>query len=316
MNVFISYRRDDTAGHAGRLYDFLQARFGPDHVFMDLSAIHSGQNFVDEIDRAVRQCDALVAVIGDTWLTCATARGRRLDDPADFVRSEIAVALARGIPVIPVLVEGAAMPQAAALPDALKPLALRQANELSDARWAYDVERLVQALEKLGGASRVAVRRTRAAVAAAVALVVVLGAAFAFRTLRETPPANEPERASPVAVAPAPKLDGVWAADVKYPWGAQYTERFSFKVDGDEILGTASFLRSPRGIVSGTIKGDRIEFQTRTQEVLGDWNKPRDVIHRYRGRISGDEIAFSKQTEGASSDLPVEFTARRTPDAR
>jgi hypothetical protein len=69
-----------------------------------------------------------------------------------------------------------------------------------------------------------------------------------------------------------------------------------------------------RGILAGTLSGDRVQFQTRTQEVRGDWNNPKDVVHRYRGTISGDAIAFSMQTESASSSLPVEFTARRDAD--
>ena len=77
MSIFISYRRADSAGHAGRLYDSLQAHFGRDNVFMDLSAIDSGQNFVDAIETAVRSCDALVAIIGDDWLTSTEEGGRR-----------------------------------------------------------------------------------------------------------------------------------------------------------------------------------------------------------------------------------------------
>src|SRR5688572_1417339 len=181
MRIFISYRRSDTAGHAGRLYDSLQAHFGRDNVFMDLSAIDSGQDFVDAIDAAVRSCDALVAIIGDEWLTCLDERGRRIDHPADFVRSEIGAALARGIPVFPVLVEGTTMPPADALPEVLKPLAKRQAHELSDRRWSYDVESLINAIEKLGSKRHVWDRRTRLSLAAAIVLLAIGVAVFAYR---------------------------------------------------------------------------------------------------------------------------------------
>ncbi|MNC86075.1 hypothetical protein D3C83_17050 [compost metagenome] len=78
------------------------------------------------------------------------------------------------------------------------------------------------------------------------------------------------------------------------------------------MLGTASFLGTPRGILRGTVEGDRITFETRTQEVLGDWNNPRDVVHRYRGTLGDGTIRFTMQSEGGSSTVPVEFTAERS----
>jgi YVTN family beta-propeller protein len=144
--IFISYRREDTAGHAGRLYDRLSERFGEDQVFMDLT-IEPGADFVRRIDEGVASCAVLIALIGDEWLSAEVGGdGRRLDDPRDFVRLEISSALERGIPVIPVLVHGASMPQPEELPDALAQLARRNAIELSDTRWAYDVGRLIETL--------------------------------------------------------------------------------------------------------------------------------------------------------------------------
>ena len=477
MRIFISYRREDSAGHTGRLYDALQAHFGQENVFMDLSAIDAGQNFVDAIETAIGSCDVLIAVIGKEWLTCLGAAGRRLEDPGDFVRAEIAAALERGIPVIPVLVEGTPMPSASALPDPLKPLAKRNALELSDARWSYDIGRLIQAAEKIAGKTQGWQRRTWLAAAATLALVAVLGSVFFVRTLQRpgngggdaeayaargtelltsgnydgaiaelnraieidpraesyynrgfayfskndldkaiadwnsvvnldprdarayrqrgnayftkgdyrlavadynraielepgdakahynrgmvfkargeadkaiadfntvltlandrdaerdartqlaelAPPSRGPGRAAGETArgagaaettppAQSASLAGEWSAEVTYPWGAKYTERFALKLDGNDVLGTASFLGTRRGIVSGTLSGNRVQFETRTQEVLGDWNNPKNVVHRYRGTISGDTIEFYMQTEGASSSEPVEFTARR-----
>src|SRR5207247_2365741 len=105
------YRREDASGHAGRLYDVLAAAFGADQVFIDVDTIEPGVDFVERIETSVASVDALVAVIGRDWLTAADAEGRRrLDNPEDFVRLEIASALSRNIRVIPVLVEGARMP--------------------------------------------------------------------------------------------------------------------------------------------------------------------------------------------------------------
>ena len=125
-DIFISYRRDDSAGYAGRLYDCLNSHFGSGRTFMDVDGIEAGKDFVRALDDNVGRCKALVAVIGPKWLTIASADGtRRLSDPQDFVRLEIANALRRNIPVFPVLMGGATMPCAHDLPDDLKALASR-----------------------------------------------------------------------------------------------------------------------------------------------------------------------------------------------
>lgn len=146
--IFISYRREDCPAHAGRLSDRLRAYFGEDAVFMDIDTIPPGRDFIDFITAAVSSCDALVALIGDDWLSCTGRDGRRrLDDPDDFVRLEIAAALQRQTMVIPVLVERASMPGPEDLPAPLAPLARHHALEISDQRWRYDVDQLIRALE-------------------------------------------------------------------------------------------------------------------------------------------------------------------------
>ena len=149
MHIFLSYRREETSGHAGRLYDALAARFEADHVFMDIDRIEPGLDFTAVLNEAVTSCDALIAVIGSRWLTAADANGRaRLQKPDDFVRLELKTALERGVRVIPALVQNAEMPSSDELPDDLRPLALRQGIELSDSRWGFDVGKLIQTLER------------------------------------------------------------------------------------------------------------------------------------------------------------------------
>ena len=314
MKVFISYRRDDSAGHTGRLYDSLRSRFGPGEIFQDHSGIDAGRNFVDVIQEAIRSCDVLLAVIGRDWLT-ATANGtRRLDEPTDLVRAEIATALELGIPVIPVLVDRAAPVSAGSLPEPLRPLATIDAHELTDERWSYDVDRLIAAIETLAGAP--APKPQRRWWIAAVAVGAVAIPVLAFVLWIASDPAS-PGRGDTPARAEAPvQVAGDWSADVAYEWGARHTERFAFTVDGQEVLGTASFLGIPRGIVDGTVEGDRVRFATRTQEVAGDWNKPTTVVHRYRGQVSGDTIRFTMESEGGSSQVPAVFTAVREPAPR
>ncbi len=148
--VFISYRREDSGGFAGRIYDRLAERLGHESVFFDVDNIPPGLDFVDVLSERVGRCDALVAIIGRHWLTSAdTDNRRRLDDPSDFVRIEIEAALGRGVRVIPVLVDGAGMPRAEDLPESLKKLARRQGVEISHTRFDSDVERLTKVLSSI-----------------------------------------------------------------------------------------------------------------------------------------------------------------------
>jgi TIR domain len=147
-SIFLSYRRSDAEGEAGRLFDDLTLRFSPHSVFMDVAAIEPGRDFRKAIDQSVAHCSILLAMIGKSWLNAVDDIGqRRLEDANDFVRIELASALRRDIPVVPVLVQGAKMPRANELPDDLKELAYRNAVELTHARWRSDVQLLVQALQ-------------------------------------------------------------------------------------------------------------------------------------------------------------------------
>ena len=149
--VFISYRREDSAGHAGRLLDRITSYFGDRiEIFMDVDSIAPGEDFIQVIENAVGACEILVAVIGNDWLTITDESGkRRLDNPEDFVRVEIATALKRNVRVIPVLVQGARMPRRDQLPEPLVNLTRRNAIEVSDARWKYDADRLIKTIEEV-----------------------------------------------------------------------------------------------------------------------------------------------------------------------
>jgi hypothetical protein len=148
VRVFVNYRRSDSGGYAGRLYDALVSQAGLE-VFMDVDKIDYGVDFPEAIEDAIAACDVVIALIGPQWLTASGADGsRRLDDPADFVRIELEAALRRHTRIIPALVQGTEMPPAAALPESLSPLARRNALELSDARWRHDMQRLLDVLER------------------------------------------------------------------------------------------------------------------------------------------------------------------------
>jgi TIR domain len=149
--IFISYRRQDAQSAAGRLYDGLQLAYREKAIFRDVVKISSGVDFVKAIEQALESCSVLLAGIGPRWLKIADAAGaRRLDDSNDITRREMEIALKYGVFVIPVLVDGAEMPAEQDLPDGLKSLAHLQAHDLSDKRWEYDLNTLVDRLAQLG----------------------------------------------------------------------------------------------------------------------------------------------------------------------
>src|SRR5262249_33575501 len=133
----------------GRLHDRLEQAFGRDNLFMDVDNIPVGVDFVTHLNDQVAACDAVLVVIGPKWAKAKDKTGqRRLHQPDDFVAIEIAAALTRDIRVIPVLVDGARMPRASELPDALKPLVRRQAAEVRHVNFGQDSETLVARMRK------------------------------------------------------------------------------------------------------------------------------------------------------------------------
>src|SRR5882724_3094042 len=145
--IAISYRREDTAPITGRIYDRLEAVFGRDRVFMDLDSIPFGVDFRTHISEALSGCQTLLVVIGPHWLGVSADGSRRIDDPMDFVRLEVAQALARAIRVIPLLIDRTEMPSSTDLPDDLKSLAFRNALRVdSGADFRHHMNRLCSSL--------------------------------------------------------------------------------------------------------------------------------------------------------------------------
>jgi hypothetical protein len=304
--VFISYRRDDSGGYAGRLFDVLAGRFGPEQTFMDLDDIRGGDDFTAVIGEKVSQCSALLAVIGDRWLTLTGPDGiRRLDAPGDFVRLEIAKALERGVRVIPVLVSGAAMPRPEDLPEALRPLSVHQAVEVRDAHFHADAGQLIELLQKTVPGLGPRTRMPRWLIPAAAVFLTAAGIATVsgvrYRQSKEAAAQVEPAAAS---------VRGKWSGTVKYDWGDSYAETFDFEVAGGELSGTASFLQRARGILDGKLEGNRVSFTTKSMVSIGE--KSYEDKHYYKGTVEGGAIKFSMMTDsGAESHVPVYFTVRR-----
>jgi hypothetical protein len=333
--IFISYRRDDSAGYARALYDRLVQHFSEERVFMDVDAIEPGLPFDEAIKSALDQCEVLLVVIGKRWMDKQAGIGLRLNDPKDFVRLEIAAALSRNIRVVPILLDGARMPTEEELPEPLRELARRNALEVSNSRFGSDTESLILAVRKALGESdgRATLRKGRGSksvlywIMGGLALGVLGAVAYFYGPLQDhRPPAQTALSESTDAAKNTPgsfiqdvrpDINGEWEADVTYDWpNARHVEHFVFRGEGDEVHGTASFLGTKKGILEGSIKKDGLRFMTRSQELLGgDSKNPKDSVHHYRGRVLGNEIKFIMQTEGGYSEhIPIEFIAKKLSD--
>ncbi|MDQ8023885.1 MAG: toll/interleukin-1 receptor domain-containing protein [Moraxellaceae bacterium] len=292
--IFISYRRDDSGGYAGRLEDALEVALGREAVFRDVQDIAPGDDFVAAIRQRLKGADTVLVLIGPRWAGRLADGRRRIDDPGDFVRMEIIAALGAPLRVIPVLLAGAKMPAEADLPDALKPLARRNAFVLSDAGWHDDFVRLLASL-------RPPRRRGAAlALAALLALAIASGAAWWW--------------SQPAAPTLAERIVGSWQGNVRYAWGDRYDERFEFKRHAGELTGTASFLTYPRAIEALRIEGNNLHFETRSQERVGESEKT--LTHRFAAEwvqdSQGERLRMRLVTTGGhSSNPPIEFEARR-----
>jgi hypothetical protein len=205
--IFISYRRADSGGWARSLHDNLDERLGTGRAFRDV-AMQGGMDFHEHVESLLDGCDVLLAIIGKSWTSITDADGnRRLDDPEDLVRREIARALERpDVDVIPVLVDGARMPTEHELPADLAPLARRQACELADSRWDYDVDNLARRLRVLLGEKPRRWRPGARLIGLGLAIAVVAGLFALWPSIKpQDAPATKAARPIEPPAAPATK---------------------------------------------------------------------------------------------------------------
>jgi len=295
--LFISYRREDSAGFAGRLTDALEQRLGAGSVFRDVDDIRPGEDFEAVIERGLRQVQAVLVVIGPGWLEAAADGRRRLDQADDFVRREVESALGSGKPVVPILVGGASMPDAAALPPALRGLANRQALVMGDASWAADLARLQTVLAQWLEAPAASPAPRRRLLAGAAVVLVALGLGGWWLRQGRGP--------GPEAVV------GAWKAEVAYPWNLSLKETFDFALRDGRIEGQASFLGVARALEAVEWRDGRLHFLTRSETVSG--NEPaREMVQRYELTPVDDTLRVRLQIHRSHSvDAPLEFVAQR-----
>lgn len=198
-DIFISYRREDSRDITGRLVDRLKQTYARRQLFLDIETIDLGRDFEQILAKMLKDCKVLIAVIGREWLDAKDENGRRrLDDPNDYVRREIAAALQRDIRVIPVLVDDAAMPPAEQLPDDLKPLVKRQKMDLSYEKFGSDMESLVASLAETVRPEPRTAKWVMIAAASAVAVAVV-AAIIWFAAFQPAQPPSTPTQFNALA---------------------------------------------------------------------------------------------------------------------
>lgn len=277
-SIFISYRREDVGGHAGRLCDRLNACLGRDRVFMDVEDIRPGQDFVQAIDDTMAKADCLLVLIGPRWLD---SMARRADAGTDFVRHEILAGLRQDKTIIPVLVAGARMPATDDLPPDLAALGRRHAVEIRDDRFDDDVARLVTFLgdgAAGGPAAAGATTTRRRALVGVTALVLVLGGATAFVALR------------PAEIA----IDGEWLAEMRDQRQRPFRIRLTLVRAGRALGGTVSYPTGDGVIQDGAIDGAALTFST--SHVPQFESSP--AIIRYIGRLADDGLHLTATDEG------------------
>jgi hypothetical protein len=289
VKLFLSYRRGDAGGHAGRLGDALRLQLGERGVFQDVTAIAPGEDFTVAIDAALDESDAVLVVIGRGWLRAATEDGRpRLFEPGDYVRLELARALERGASVVPVLVNRARLPAASELPADLAPLALRQAVVLHDETWHQDVAGLLRSLR---GESDVPApgRRRRLLVAAAAGIAVLAIAAWVLAAGADDPPAEGDDTSVRTDGCPAPEGDEWRQLDLS----ADPTVRVTEDPAGDVQLGVREAYAREQGEGWQLVLWTTYDNTTEEPLYNGDWHYPSVIV----GRRQFDQTCYRQERD-------------------
>lgn len=269
--IFISYRRDDSVHAALHVRSAFVAVFGADEVFLDYDGIRLGQDFVEVLEDKLRLCQAMIVLIGPSWLNARDPRtGRlRIDDPNDFVHREIAAALRREIGVLPFLLEGAVMPTEADLPEPIAPLARRQALTLSNARFDADLrDAIVQVHWTLAQAEDRLVRKT--------GVVRLLeprdGTGETPSWMRFVP--REEERRAWAAIAESDDVAAFRRHRAAFPTGA-YADLAARRID-DIVWRDALYSRDYRQIASYLMEFPEGEHRAKALRLRNAINRRRD----------------------------------------
>ncbi|MFA5949023.1 MAG: DUF4189 domain-containing protein [Hyphomicrobium sp.] len=313
--IFVSYRRDDSAGTTGRLYDRLIRTFPREKVFMDVDAAMHGLDFVRVLNDKIAACDAVVVIIGPDWLSATDKAGnRRIDNPQDFVRIEVSAALKREIPVIPVLVDGATLPSEDDLPDDLKPMVRRHAVQVRNTRFGDDANMLVSVLaQRFGVVNRKTWRWPAAVAALAVAVAALVAVVFLRSPLLPVSPGPEPASNTVPTLADVPRpaaqhnaIEAGGDTDVDRRMQAAADEARSLKEANDRP--TAIEADEERRIARERItrlEAEAAEAARRRAQLEAEELSSREAAAEARARAEAAEAAERqrKQAEAEAEDL-------------
>jgi hypothetical protein len=302
LNIFICYRRNDTAPSAGRLYDRLSKRFGHEHVFMDIDTVMPGDDFIAVIEEKIASCDVALVLIGLSWLGERNAGGQqRINRTEDFVRLEIASALKHGVLVIPVLIDGTPMPTTANLPDDLAPLARRHALEIRNNRFNEDVNRLVESIVRARYKKRTHATWQRllgwTVVVALIVMVAIVG--FKLRKLLDRQQASISEANAPKALQ-QDKWAGSWQYVCETKQG-MVQGKMRLKIVGKtDVVGEYNDT-----IASGSIEGIIGEH---SESLTETWNNARGQVGKFRFILSPEAESFEGHYSMSPTSSPPEYS--------
>jgi hypothetical protein len=297
---FISYRRQDTAAEAGRIHDLLSQHFSPDETFMDVDTVPPGVDFKRRIERHLGECHAVLAIIGNSWQEVRDSAGRRrLEAPDDLLRFEIESALARGVTVIPVLVDGAVMPPESALPESIRPLGRLQAIRIDTSDFHRDAQQLLKILEGVGP-RRVGWAWVRPLSVAILALLVT-GTAVLSMTRVAQAPVEIRIRASQVAFrlgATGPAVGGISLARLGVAGSRDIT------MPGED-LGSQSALLLDATSTAGRISLPPLVLPAGARV----WLQRGAVVNEMQIGLQGPAVDFHASVDGAIRVGPADAKA-------
>ncbi len=327
-NIFISYRVQDTAGETGRLVDSLKQSFEEDQIFMDIDKLEPGVDFTKVISKSLESCDVMLAIIGPNWAGSKNAAGvSRINLPNDWVRLELSTALKRDIRVVPVLVDGATLPDEEELPEDLHSLLRRQTHEISNKRWRYDTEQLVAFLQQSIGiqTKKIAtVQQPRTSgmqvwVKALIGGLAFLGLILIVALVMDQGSKKEEVKPEPTNVYTEPNKDPVKLVDPEPAPVVEEPEQPA-RVDGNWYeassgitiaisqqganMGVLTYFNGQNtGSGSGTVTGNRLRFRVQTFYPV--------VVIDGTGEISNDgstmEGNVTTTNNGATLTLPFSW---------
>ena len=244
--IFISYRRDDSAANAIGIGQYLENEFGRKNVFIDVD-MRAGARFPEVLEARLAECKVMLMLIGPGWLDARDEQGRRrLDNPDDWVRLEIAHALKRNITVIPARINGAGLPARAALPEDIRGLLDHQSTSVTHAGFRHDMSGLVRDIRSIPSP-----RTWRRPAAIAAGVVSLMGVGFvlaqgfmpgALERIRLSFLANNTGSTSQNAFWTS--RPGEWvlfATNNQVPAIAYYFQPASVRRFGDAVVYTARF---------------------------------------------------------------------------